>query len=116
MKVALLLVLLAGCGTPSGQGDAGCDGRRARFDRRCSLEADCAVLHHQVDCCGSEVVLGLSAQGLAAAQQQERACVVAGPLCRCAAQETVAEDGKTFPNAASLKVRCTAGRCESFVN
>ena len=110
----VLLALLAGCGTPSLRGDGGCADRI--FDRACSTSADCALLNHQVDCCGSEVELGVSAYGLSAAQQAERSCVAAGPFCQCVAKQTVAEDGRTFPEATALKVRCIAGRCESFVS
>ena len=116
MKWALALSLLAGCGTPSLQPDAGCEGRRARFERACATAADCALLHHQLDCCGSEVALGVSSAGLTAGQQLERACVAVAPHCRCAALPSVAEDGKVFPEAAALQLRCTAGKCESFVN
>lgn len=109
----LLLVALGACGTPGQGPDAGCEGP---WSRACATEADCALLHDQVDCCGTEVVRGIAAAGLSAAQQRELACVATGPVCRCAARPTVAEDGKTFPEAAALKLRCSAGRCESFVN
>ena len=113
MKWALLL--LAGCGTPAQQGDGGCASRAEQFLRVCATEFNCALLNHQVDCCGSEVVIGVSSISLTAAQNLERSCVAQGPLCRCAAKETLAEDGKTFPDGAALKLRCKAGRCESFV-
>jgi hypothetical protein len=110
----LALLVLAGCGSPATQADGRCAGRT--FDRACTVAADCALLHHQLDCCGSEGVWGISAATLAAAQQAERACMAVGPVCRCAAKQPVADDGKTFPDAAALKLRCTAGRCESFVD
>ena len=116
MRQALLLALLMGCGTAKQEPDGGCEARSLHFDRACATEADCALLNHRLDCCGSEAALGISANGWAGAQRLELACISSGPVCRCIAKQTVADDGKSFPEAASLKLRCVAGRCESFVN
>lgn len=114
MRAVLVLVLM-GCGSPTLVSDAGCDGRKARFERFCGTDVECGVLNHQADCCGSEVVIGVALKGLASAQQVERSCTISGPICRCVAKPTVAEDGKTFADAAALGVRCAAGLCVSFV-
>lgn len=108
---ALGLLLLAACSAPPPAPDAGC---LPPPDRACSSASDCALLNHQVDCCGSEVALGLASGARAAAEQQERVCAAQWPRCKCVAQQTVADDGKPFADAAGVKVRCVAGRCESY--
>lgn len=107
-----LLLVLAGCGAPVATPDAGC---LPAPDRTCVTAADCALLNHQVDCCGTEVALGIAVTARAAAAQTELVCAAQWPVCKCVARETVADDGKTFTDPAQLNLRCMAGRCESFV-
>ena len=92
-----------------------CDGGSAeRFDRACAADTDCAVIQHRLDCCGSEIELGVASSGLAADRRLEDTCV-GPPRCECLALLTVAEDGNKVLDPASVKVRCSAGRCVSFV-
>lgn len=108
----LALCLLLGCGQTTPSGGACSAGS---FDRSCRLDSDCAALNHQTDCCGSQTVLGVSRAALQASQQREDSCAAAFPLCQCATRGPVAEDGNEVLDGASLKVRCAANRCGSFV-
>ena len=111
-RAVAAVLLLAGCSAPPPAPDAGC---LPPPGRACAAATDCALLNHQVDCCGSQVALGVASAARAAAEQQELVCAAQWPRCRCVAQQTVADDGKPFADAAALKVRCVAGRCESYV-
>ena len=112
LRWPMLFLTLVGCGKAAGLADAGaCE----RFERACSVAGDCAVLNHQIDCRGSQRVIGIAKTSADAAQKQEDACVAAGPFCRCASRGPIAEDGKEILDAASLGLACTAEKCTTFV-
>lgn len=109
--VGLGLLMMA-CGGAPAVPDAGC---LPPPDRSCAAASDCALLNHQIDCCGSEIALGIASSARPAAEQAEGVCAAQWPKCKCLARETVADDGKGIGDASGLELRCTAGRCESFV-
>lgn len=85
------------------------------FDRTCVQAADCVLVLHQADCCGTTLALGIGAGQQAAFDAAEAQCRAQYPLCDCAPAPTVADDGLTATDPASLGVACRAGRCTSIV-
>jgi hypothetical protein len=83
-------------------------------DKTCTVDADCALVLDQLDCCGSMAALGIDADDVDAFNQQEAACAALFPGCGCAPMPTIAEDGKSAEDG-ELVVRCTAGVCHSEV-
>jgi len=85
------------------------------FDRSCAEPADCALVLHQVDCCGSLAALGISDDAAKLFSDAEAECMLQYPQCDCAAQPTVADDGSSTPDTNSIEVSCVDGQCRSFV-
>lgn len=84
------------------------------FDRGCVVDVDCAVVLHQIDCCGTFVAWGLRADVAKTFAEAEALCESQYPLCGCAAQPTVADDGMASNNN-DFAVTCKDGSCFSFV-
>jgi len=82
------------------------------FDRTCEKDADCVVVLHQVNCCGTEVAWGIAASEKAAFDAAESECRSEYPACGCPALPTQADDGNT---GSDFGVRCRNGECFSFV-
>ena len=89
----------------------GASPRFPSFDRTCGMDVDCAVVSHQVDCCGSRAALGVAAREVVRFSEAERACASMFPACDCAAQPTTADDGTT--GSGDARVACVAGQCTS---
>ncbi|MBK7827549.1 hypothetical protein [Nannocystis sp.] len=84
------------------------------FDRSCVEDVDCALVLHQIDCCGTFVAWGLRADVAKTFAEAEALCESQYPLCGCAAQPTVADDGMASNNN-DFAVTCKDGSCFSFV-
>jgi hypothetical protein len=111
----------------SSRGDAGVDAGSAKldctirpsafpaFDRSCAQAADCAVVAHQRDCCGTRVMLGIRADQVASFAAAETQCEAQYPACGCAEQTPTADDGTTFDAQASLPAspECIDHMCRS---
>ncbi|MBK6520670.1 MAG: hypothetical protein IPG04_42720 [Polyangiaceae bacterium] len=104
-----------GAGGASGV-DVACDGGVfPSFDVACDGEADCAIVLHQTDCCGTRVALGVRSDQVHTFDIAEAVCVSQYPECGCAAQPTTAEDGQTAASEDLIEVTCDAGSCTTFV-
>jgi hypothetical protein len=111
----------SGGGTAGSGGSGGtevqCTGEKPvfpAFDKTCAAAADCALVFHQINCCGTRVALGISSAESAAFGAAEATCEAQYPGCGCAQQPTVAEDGKSADESL-IQVDCLSGSCGSFV-
>lgn len=86
-----------------------------QFDRACVEASDCALVFHQVDCCGTRVAWGLSGAASEPFAEAEATCVDQFPRCDCATKPTVADDGEPSVDDATIGVTCKDGSCFSFV-
>jgi len=76
----------------------------------CAVSSDCAFVLRQVDCCGSQMAVGIAASAKDAFAAFDAKCTAAGPICDCLAKPTAAEDGgEVGPNGPT--VACTWGSC-----
>jgi hypothetical protein len=85
------------------------------FDRSCAVAMDCALVLHQIDCCGSLAALGISADAARLFAEAEAVCAMQYPQCDCLAKPTVADDGNSSPDNNAIAVSCVDGECRSFV-
>lgn len=85
------------------------------FDESCKQDQDCVVVFHQVNCCGTEVALGIAMSAQDGFRQAEEVCRSQYPGCGCPAFATEAEDGNTAWDPAQFAVKCKAGECFSYV-
>lgn len=86
-------------------------GDAAATSKTCTVDTDCAIGVHQINCCGTSVALGIAASQASAFAADEAACAASYPACGCAAQQTKAEDG----NSGDIQVKCDAGQCKTYV-
>ena len=110
--------------TPSDGGDAS----SACFDeagtepsdmKACSIDADCTTGKHELSCCGSMVIVGVTKTRKAAYDACEAAWDKHFPACGCPSAPDVAEDGKQV-SAGTLEVHCvdfssSGGFCKTIV-
>jgi len=117
VSVALVAVLaVAACGgTTSAPDDAGPDVKVACFadvrtsaDRSCSSNADCAVIDHVADCCGSIVEEGVRGDEVDAIHDAETEANAGCPLCQCNGKPTVDETGAS---GTAFVASCDTGVC-----
>jgi hypothetical protein len=86
------------------------------FDKSCRGDNDCVAVTHQVDCCGSRMVLGINIRDQAAFTQAERACAASYPACGCPPRPTRTEDGSiTISADLDIAVACRSGACTTFL-
>jgi hypothetical protein len=85
------------------------------FDRKCSQDTDCAVVFHQVDCCGTLTAVGINAAGVEGFVAAEAVCDAQYPACGCAEGPTTAADGNWAFGAEAFGAWCHDGDCFSFV-
>lgn len=88
------------------------DGGFPSFQKGCGTADNCIIKLHQIDCCGSIIAIGLNHSEFTPFDQTEQAWEAACPRCKCPAQPTVAEDGKSGLNA-DIKVKCDNGVCRT---
>ena len=81
--------------------------------RECSVDSDCTVVMHQMDCCGTVAAVAVSTASAASFAQDEAACASAFPHCGCFSNGSFADDGTQGTSDASARARCLAGRCTS---
>ena len=116
----------SGSGGDGGAGEAGSAGETAiqctgatryfpEFDRTCETPADCVAVAHQTDCCGAQLVIGISQSERAAFDAAEAICSRQYPPCGCAAQGTAVEDGTLidFDWRSQVELTCEAGACRA---
>lgn len=80
--------------------------------RVCTVDADCAVVFLNLDCCGTGLATGVSVVDRARAEVQERECPAVVARCECEAQPTVADDGST-ERSGPVSVRCVERACRT---
>jgi len=83
-------------------------------DRACTTVADCSLVLHQIDCCGNEVALGVSASARARVESAERNCRISLGLCECPVGPTRTDDGSRPRDPGEIVVACTAGQCTTY--
>lgn len=105
-------------GSTSGEPTIVCGGDMQvfpEFDRSCAVTMDCALVLHQIDCCGSLAALGISADAAKLFAEAESVCAMQYPQCDCLSKPTVADDGNSSPDNNAIAVSCVDGECRSFV-
>jgi hypothetical protein len=122
--VMLLSIVLSGCPTSSSP-DTGiatdvpylgyCP--EAAFPtawaRACTSPTDCYVASHVRDCCGGQVLMGISTTERGRFDVAEAAVLAAcAPSCECLSG-TVLEDGTVVSDPAIIFADCVAGRCQA---
>ena len=85
------------------------------FDDSCAVPEDCAIVFHQIDCCGSQAAWGVNAEVAKAFGEAEAVCMMQYPQCDCPTEATVADDGNSAPDAALIEVQCNEGQCFTVV-
>lgn len=91
----------------------GASGAFPTFARACSVDADCAVVEHEINCCGTLVALGIRADQRAAFDAAEAICRAQYPGCGCAASPTTADDGTRYDGARPARAACVDAVCTS---
>lgn len=82
----------------------------------CKVDSDCVVAQHQINCCGTNVALGINACGKDKFAAAEATCEGQYPGCGCASFATLAQDGFSAFGADDIfGAKCTAGLCQSYV-
>ena len=91
-----------------------CDADFDALDRSCSSADDCVLVQHQVDCCGTILIMGLPSSEQPSFTALEQYCAAQFPPCGCAAQGMMLEDGSLIDFGATTAVAdCIEGRCQS---
>lgn len=85
------------------------------FDDSCTADADCAVVFHQVNCCGTNAAWGVNVSEVADFQAAEAICVEEYPKCGCATFPTTADDGKSTWYEKNFVAACQEGACKTSV-
>jgi hypothetical protein len=104
----------AGGGTPNVQ-CAGSPPVFPSFDKACTVDADCAVVFHQINCCGTRRALGIVKGKVVDFGAAEAICESQYPGCGCAQQPTMADDGNASADESLIKVSCSMSACTTFV-
>jgi hypothetical protein len=101
-------------GGASNPGQPDCDVDFDALDRSCSSPHDCVLVQHQIDCCGTILIMGLPSSEQPAFTALEQYCAAQFPLCGCAAQGMMLEDGSIIDFGSTTAVAdCVDGRCQS---
>jgi hypothetical protein len=85
------------------------------FDRVCWDDFWCAVLLHQIDCCGNVKALGMLHPEFERLGPSEQVCKSQYPLCDCAGGTITTDTGQTATDGSQVKVQCRANVCTSYV-
>jgi hypothetical protein len=81
----------------------------------CTTDADCIVVLHQSDCCGSLQAWGVNLEGWGAFNATEANCRADYAACECAPQPTTTEDGTPTNGGDVIVAACVSGSCTSVV-
>ena len=91
-----------------------CDTDFDALDRSCTSAEDCVLVQHQIDCCGTILIMGLTSSEQPGFAALEQYCAAQFPLCGCAAQGMMLEDGSLIDFGATTAVAdCIEERCQS---
>lgn len=84
------------------------------LDRSCSDAEDCVLVQHQIDCCGTVLIMGLPSAEQAGFAALEQYCAAQFPACNCPPQGMKLEDGSINDFGSTAAVAdCIEGRCRS---
>lgn len=114
-------------GGSSGDGGSGGDFGDASFvacwdrpipvsKKTCTTNADCALVNHPRDCCGSVLIAAVNRAEVASINDDQIACYTAHPsFCGCAPQSSTTEDGAVlqFGREVFASAECDNGTCLS---
>lgn len=85
------------------------------FSKCCEVPEDCAIVFHQVDCCGSFAALGISASEVSQFDELDPDCRGSYPGCGCPSGPTRADDGNTIFDRREITVDCLDNVCMTAV-
>jgi hypothetical protein len=85
---------------------------RTTTNRQCTSNADCAIVDHVADCCGSIVEDGVRVDQVNAVHNAETSANAGCNVCQCMAQPTVDENGGT--GGAYLAKCDPSGLCTAY--
>jgi len=85
------------------------------FDDTCSADADCMVALHQINCCGTQIAIGINVAEGADFKAAEAICQGQYPGCGCAQFPTEADDGNTGYLLEDFAASCMDGACWTSV-
>jgi hypothetical protein len=119
-------------GGASGAGDAGsanggrssggtsnhdqpdCEADFDALDKSCASASDCRLVQHQIDCCGTILIMGLASAAEPGFAAIEQYCAAQFPPCGCASRGMMLEDGSLIDFGSKDAVaECVDGRCRS---
>jgi hypothetical protein len=101
-------------GGTSNQDEPNCDADFDALDKSCDSDNECVLVQHQVDCCGTILIMGLHSAAQPAFAALEQYCAAQFPLCGCAARGMMLEDGSLIDFGSTAAVAdCVEGRCQS---
>ncbi|NUN16240.1 MAG: hypothetical protein HUU55_21645 [Myxococcales bacterium] len=83
------------------------------FSKTCTTKADCVVVFHVTDCCGTKAAWGIREDEQETFKAAETICVSQMPDCDCAPSPTKTDDGNTAQLAEDAYVTCDDGQCIS---
>jgi hypothetical protein len=84
------------------------------FDDGCTNAASCSFGLHQIDCCGSKLVVPFNHAQTDAFNTAEMAWELTCPACGCAARPNVDSEGKTCQG--DPQVTCDGNMCRARCN
>ncbi len=85
------------------------------FEKGCTDSGNCLLVSHQVDCCGTMLVMAVNHSEESRFTALESVCESQYPGCGCATMDVKAEDGTSVPIDLQSKIiaTCDSGTCQS---
>jgi hypothetical protein len=83
------------------------------FDRECANAESCVLVSHQKDCCGTISAMAINRDARPQFDVAEGTCRAQYPLCGCASQGVILDDGTLVNAIEQAVVECVEGRCAS---
>ena len=105
----------ADAGPPANIVCGGAEPKFPAFSKACVADTDCGAALHQVNCCGTQIAVGVAKTDLAAFKANEAICNAQYPACGCASWVTITEDGKPVSLLSDVVPKCVDGVCLSTV-
>jgi hypothetical protein len=92
----------------------GWDSILMRVDKACETDSNCALVTHEIGCCGEQELVGVNAEEAPAFRALEAKCAPF-PSCPCVPLATAAEDGlgARVGSESLIAVKCDKGTCRS---
>jgi hypothetical protein len=84
------------------------------FGDKCVSNNDCALVFHQVDCCGNQIAMGLNKNSMTDFKDAEAICSAQYPACGCPVGPYKADDGSMSNDKNDFSVSCSdASTCQT---